>query len=143
VRFVAAAGGPGAVYDLWTYLIGLPSDQRGFDDNPSGDGTPNGLKFYLAKDPFVAAPQGIVPTTVQVEGATYPAISFVRREDTGGVVGVVLVAPTLAFAGDLGSAEVSATSQGDGTELVVMRSLTPLSSEPNQFFRVVATLPAE
>jgi autotransporter-associated beta strand protein len=143
LRFVAAAGGPGAVYDLWTYLNGLPADQRGFDDNPTGDGTSNGLKFYLGKNPNEASPQGIVATTVNVGGVIYPAVSFDRRENLGGVVGIVIVSPDLGFASDLGSVEVSSDSLGNGMEHVVVRSLVPLSQTPAQFFRVIASLPGE
>jgi autotransporter-associated beta strand protein len=143
MELIAVTDGPSAVFDLWGYLNALADGQRGFEDNPAGDGIQNGLKFLLGLDPNAATAQEISATTVNVGGTNYPAITFRRREDLGGVVGDVLVSASLDFATDLGSAEVSADSQGDGTELVVVRSLVSLSTQPNQFFRVTATLPTE
>jgi hypothetical protein len=135
--------GPAAEFDYWVYLNGLPGGMRGFDDDPAGDGTPNGLKFYLVLDPNIAAPQGITATTIDIGGVRYPAISFLRRQSLGGVEGNVLVSADLDFEVDLGSQELSAESQGDGTELVLVRSLVSLSAQPEQFFRVTATLPGD
>jgi hypothetical protein len=143
LEFIAVTDGPSAQFDLWALLSGLPDGQRGFEDNPSGDSIPNGLKFYLGLDGLSFSLQGITPTTVEVGGIVYPAITFHRRENLGGVIGGVQVASNLGFTPDLGSEEVSTVSQGDGTELVTVRSLVSLASQPDQFFRVTATLPAE
>jgi hypothetical protein len=53
----------------------------------------------------------------------------------------VHVATTLDFAGSLGSVELSAVDQGDGTELVTTRSAVSYLVEATQFLRVEATLP--
>ena len=71
------------------------------------------------------------------------AIVYVRRQALGGVAVDVLVSPDLEFATDLGSIEVSAVDNGDGTELVTVRSAVPTAQQPRQFFRLAATLPAE
>jgi hypothetical protein len=141
LRLLAASEGPLAEYDLWTFLNGVPEGQRGFGDNPSGDGTSNGLKFYLGLAPNMAVPQGIVPTTVEDGGVVYPGISFDRREELGGVTGFVVVSADLHFTTDLGSQEVSAVSLGNGLERVLVRSLVPLSESQSQYFRIFAAEP--
>ena len=102
---------------------------------------PNLLKFVLALDPHTGTPQGIAPTTVQEGEATYPAIVYVRRQALGGVAVQVLVAPDLGFTSDLGAVEVSVSDNGDGTELVTVRSAVSTAQQPRQFFRLAATLP--
>ncbi|MBE2213425.1 MAG: autotransporter-associated beta strand repeat-containing protein [Opitutaceae bacterium] len=141
LRFRVTGVGPTAEYTHWAHLEGLPPDQAGPDDNPAGDGVPNLLKFVLGLDPHAGTPQGIAPTTVQEGDATYPAIVYVRRQALGGVTVQVLVAPDLGFASDLGAVEVSVSDNGDGTELVTVRSAVSTAQQPRQFFRLAATLP--
>lgn len=143
LRFVAVADGPSAVFDMWAILEGLPPGQRDPEDNPSGDGIKNLMKFVLGIDPQATEAEGIVASTVDAGGGEYPAIAFTRRQDLGGVIVDVLVSDSLDFDNLFDWVEVSATDQGDGTDLVVVRSTVPLSEEPNQFFRVAATIPAE
>jgi autotransporter-associated beta strand protein len=142
LKFHVTGVGPTAEYTHWAYLEGLPPGLDGPDDNPAGDGVPNLLKFVLALDPNAATPQGIAPTTVQEGDASYPAIVYIRRKALGGVTVDVLVAPDLEFATLLGAVEVSATDNGDGTELVTVRSAVSTAQQPRQFFRLAATLPA-
>jgi rhamnogalacturonan endolyase len=143
LQFIAVSDGPSAVFDLWAIFEGLPPDQRGPEDNPSGDGIKNLMKFVLVIDPNATEAEGIVPTTVDADGGEYPAIAFTRRQNLGGVVVDVLVSDSLDFEDLFGWVEVSATDQGDGSDLVVVRSTVPLSEEPNQFFRIAATIPIE
>ena len=134
--------GATAEYTHWAHLEGLPPGLDGPEDNPAGDGVPNLLKFVLALDPNTAAPQGIAPTTVQEGDTSYPAIVYIRRQALGGVTVDVLVSPDLGFATLLGAVEVSAVDNGDGTELVTVRSTVSTADQPHQFFRLAATLPA-
>ena len=86
---------------------------------------------------------GIAASTIVVGGQAYPAVTFVRRIDLGGVTTQVLASPDLSFSTLLAVEPVSVTPLGDGMEEVVVRSAVPLSQRPNQFFRLAATLPAE
>lgn len=141
LRFVVTGAGASAEFTHWAHLAGLPAGQAGPEDNPSGDGIPNLLKFVLGLDPTTATSEGLVATTVEAEAGAYPAVAFVRRKELGGIQVEVLVAPDLHFTTDLGAVEVSATDNGDGTETVVVRSAVPASEQPTQFFRIAATLP--
>ena len=84
---------------------------------------------------------GILATTVVVGSERFPAVTFVRRLDLGGVTFGVLTSADLAFASLLGVEQVSATAVGAGLEQVVIRSVVPLAERANQFFRLAATLP--
>ena len=141
LRFRVTGVGATAEYTHWADLEGLPPGLDGPEDNPAGDGVANLLKFVLGLDPLAATPQGIAPTTVQEGDSTYPAIVYTRRQALGGVTVDVLVAPDLEFATLLGAVEVSAVDNGDGTELVTVRSAVSTAQQPQQFFRVAATLP--
>ena len=110
-------------------------------DDPDNDGLVNLLEFVLARDPLQTNVSGIIATTVVVDGQRFPAVTFVRRLDLGGVTFGVLTSADLAFASLLGGEQVSATAIDVGLEQVVIRSLVPLAQRPNQFFRLAATLP--
>jgi len=142
LRLRVTGVGPTAEYTHWAYVEGLSPGLDGPEDNPAGDGVPNLLKFVLALDPQASTPQGIAPTTVQDGDATYPAIVYIRRQALGGVTVDVLVAPDPGFTTLLGAVEVSAVDNGDGTELMTVRSAVPTAVQPHQFFRLAATLPA-
>ena len=47
----------------------------------------------------------------------------------------------LDFSNTLGAVEISAVDQGDGTELVTVRSAVSYAVQPKQFLRLEATLP--
>jgi hypothetical protein len=79
---------------------------------------------------------------VQQGAHTYPAVAFVRRADVGGVTVVVEIASSLAFEALHAPVQVSSTPDSDGTALVIVRSSTSLAAQPNQFFRLSATLPS-
>ncbi|HEY0943680.1 MAG TPA: Ig-like domain-containing protein [Opitutaceae bacterium] len=141
LRFRITGAGASAHYTHWAYLAGLPGDRRAPEDDPDGDGAPNLLEFVLATDPLAGEAASIAALTVLVEGVEYPAIRFVRRQDIGGVTVAVQASASLEFGALLPTTEVSATPQGDGTDLVVVRSTTPLSNEARQFLRVIAHFP--
>ena len=142
VKFTAVPTGPGAAFDLWGILEGLPPGQRGPNDDSEGDGTPNLIEFALALNASAVDAPALMPTTVQVSGQTYPAVAFVRRADIGGVTVAVEIASSLAFSSLHAPVEVSSTPQSDGTVLIIVRSSTSLAAQPNQFFRLSATLPS-
>ena len=141
LAFLVTGTGPTAAYTDWAYQAGLPADQQGAADDPDNDGLVNLLEFVLARDPLRTNVPGIIATTVVVDGQRFPAVTFVRRLDLGGVTFGVLTSADLAFASLLGVEQVSSTAIDVGLEQVVIRSLVPLAQRPNQFFRLAATLP--
>ena len=141
LAFLVTGTGPTAAYTDWAYQAGLPADQQGAAQDPDNDGLVNLLEFVLARDPLRTNVSGIIATTVVVDGQRFPAVTFVRRLDLGGVTFGVLTSADLAFASLLGVEQVSSTAIDVGLEQVVIRSLVPLAQRPNQFFRLAATLP--
>jgi autotransporter-associated beta strand protein len=141
VKFTAVPTGPGAAFNLWTVLEGLPAGQSGPADDGDGDGLPNVLEFALGLDPSAVDQPDIITTTIQHGGSAYPAFAYVRRADVGDAQVKAEISTTLDFTSTLPPVEVSSTPQSDGTVLVVVRSSATLAAEPNQFFRLVALLP--
>jgi autotransporter-associated beta strand protein len=141
LQFLVTGIGPTADYTHWTYTSGLPEGQRGATDDPDGDGIANLLEFVTATDPLLANAQRLAVETVDDAGIVYPAIRFRRRVNVGGVSMSVHVSPAVDSTVSLDSLELFASSLGDGTEEVVVRSAAPLAAEPRQFFRLTATLP--
>ena len=143
LQFLITGSGPTAAYTDWAYRAGLPADQQGPAQDPDNDALTNLLEFVLDRDPLHTNVSGIAASTIVVGGQAYPAVTFVRRIDLGGVTTQVLASPDLSFSTLLAVEPVSVTPLGDGMEEVVVRSAVPLSLRPNQFFRLAATLPAE
>ena len=136
LAFLVTGAGPTAAYTDWAYQAGLPPDQQGPADDPDFDGLVNLLEFVLARDPLRTNVAGILATTVVVGSERFPAVTFVRRLDLGGVTFGVLTSADLAFASLLGVEQVSATAVGAGLEQVVIRSVVPLAE------RAESVLPA-
>jgi hypothetical protein len=131
LQFLVTGSGPAAAYTDWAY-----------QQDPDGDGLANVLEFVLGTHPLRPNAEPIAATTVAIDGQTYPAISFPRRRDLVGVGASVQASSDVAGHALLDTDVVSQVAQGDGTDLVVIRSLVPLSEQPRQFFRLVATYPA-
>jgi autotransporter-associated beta strand protein len=142
LQFLITGSGPTAAYTDWAHRAGLPADQQGAAQDPDNDGLTNLLEFVLDRDPLRTSVSGIAASTIVVAGQAYPAVSFARRIDLGGVTTEVLASPDLSFSNLLAVEPVSVTPLGGGMEEVVVRSAVPLSQRPNQFFRLAATLPA-
>src|SRR5262249_41804585 len=141
LAFLVTGTGPTAAYTDWAYQTGLPADQRGAADDPDNDGLVNLLEFLLATNPLQTNVSGIIATTVGVDGERFPAVTFARRLDLGGGTFGVRTSAGLAFARLLDVGQVPATAAGAGLEQVVIRSVVPLTQQPNQFFRLAGTLP--
>ena len=107
LAFLVTGAGPTAAYTDWAYQAGLPADQQGAAQDPDNDGLVNLLEFVLARDPLQTNVSGIIATTVVVDGQRFPAVTFVRRLDLGGVTIGVLTSADLAFASLLGVEQVS------------------------------------
>ena len=129
-------------YD-WLVARGLPAGRASVTADPDGDGVPALAEFALRAD-GAGAPL-LVATTVELDGEVYPAVRYTRRRALGRVeLRVETRAGDLDFAAASGTEAaqtVTLTDRGDGFDEILARSATPLSAEPRQFFRAVATLP--
>lgn len=133
-------GLPDAAFNAWA--ADLPAGARGPADDADGDGLANLLEFALGLNGAATDAENSTVSALAVEGADYPAITYQRRIDRGGVAVDVLVSASLSFDPLLGSVEISTTPAAAGFETVVVRSLVPLSAQPHQFFRLTASLPS-
>jgi hypothetical protein len=95
----------------------------------------------LGTDATAAGPDAISLVSVTDGGVDYPALRYTRRINRGDVTTEVRTSAALDFAVSLGSVEMSVTPQGDGTEIVTVRSGVPFTQEPRQFLRLFVTLP--
>ncbi|MES2925055.1 MAG: Ig-like domain-containing protein [Verrucomicrobiota bacterium] len=127
-------------YD-WLASHGLTPAHASAGVDSDGDGTANLLEFVFDTDPFVAGPAPVEIITAIANQVSYPAVRFTRLQARGGVVVTVQVSENLTFSPADATIEVSATPQGDGTEVVVARSPLAMTQASRQFFRVQATLP--
>lgn len=143
LQFLVTGAGPTAAYSHWVYRNGLPPEQAGAGDDPDRDGLANLLEFALGRPPLEAGNDGVLATTVEIDGVGYPAVRFRRPLDRGGVTIDVLASADLAFTSLSGTEQVSATPAGDGLEEALVRSLVPLAEQGRQFFRLEATLPLD
>lgn len=141
--FLVTGAGPTAEFTHWGHLQNLPEGQRGAGDDPDDDGIANLLEFAQASDPLVPNPDGLIATTVEVEGVAYPAVRFRRRSTLGGVGVAVNAASDLLFAQPLSTVEEAAIPVDATTDDVLVRSVVPTTQEAHQFFKLTATLPAE
>ena len=128
-------------FEGWAGANGLPAGQDGPADDADGDGESNLLEFVLAQNPMAGGARTTQLTNISSGGEEYPALRFTRRIIRGNVDVAVRVSTDLNFGSDLGAVEISATSQGDGTELVIVRSAVPYSVAPKQFLRIDASQP--
>ena len=133
---------PAAGYWAW---IGTFTLAPGLDAplaDPDGDGVANLLEYALGLDPVVPAPAGISSLIVSDGGIDYPAIRYVRRTSATDVAVQVEVATDLGFGPLLSGAQVAvAPGAVAGTEVVTVRSSTPVSAGARQFFRLRCVLP--
>jgi rhamnogalacturonan endolyase len=142
LTFTITSDGSGwAAYNAWVATSGLPAGSSGPSDDFDGDGSSNLLEFILGSDATVAGPTAVSLVKVTDAGVDYPALRYTRRIARGDVKIETRAATTLDFATSLGSVEMSVTPQGDGTEVVIVRSAAPFLQEPRQFLRLFVTLP--
>ena len=125
----------------WLTTHGIPPARASALADEDDDGTGNLLEFVFDTDPGVAGPSPVETLTTNVGQVTYPAVRFTRRQARGGVVVNVQVSEYPTFSPAVAAIEVSATPQGDGTEVVVARSPLAMSEASRQFLRVRAMLP--
>lgn len=127
---------PSDTFATWPDLATVPAHLRGPDDDPDGDGLKNILEYALALPPGTPGGNPTAGGSVSVSGQSYPAITFVRRKSLPDVTLTIQATADLSFTDGIGTAIVSTTDNGDGTETVVARSTVPRSAASGQFLRV-------
>ncbi|MFM8356988.1 MAG: hypothetical protein ACKOET_00380, partial [Verrucomicrobiota bacterium] len=131
---VEAAADP---FTTWAAAAGLSGSQALPGADPDLDGANNLAEFYYATDPgSPAASPAFEAASLPVGPLTHPSITFIRRRQAGSARLTVAIASSLSFADDLGSTGVSVTLLDAEREQVVIRSNTPDSVQPHQFFRL-------
>ncbi|MGC4074670.1 MAG: autotransporter-associated beta strand repeat-containing protein [Nibricoccus sp.] len=142
LTFTITSDGSGwNAFNSWAATSGLPPGSNGPSDDFDGDGSSNLLEFILGTDATAAGADAVSLVKITDGGQEYPALRYTRRVARGDVKIETRAATALDFAVSLGSVEVSVTPQGDGTELVIVRSAAPFLQEPRQFLRLFVTLP--
>ena len=137
-----AAVGPGnGLPDWWENHYFGATNQNPLGQ-PASDGLSAFLKFTLGQNPQVASTGAALAKTfvINPDGNSYPTLTFVRAKDAAATL-----IPEQSLNGGAwqsGAAylvTVSTTDLGDGTEQVIVRSLTPLPAAANLSFRLHAT----
>lgn len=129
-----------SVFESWISQSGAKVEDSKAGDDPDNDGLTNLLEFIFDTNPMSSNESSAVVSSVELEGETYPTLTFPVQRLRGEVSVTVRASTSLAFVDSLGTTEVSRTPETASTDTVVMRSLVPVSIEPTQFLRVEATL---
>ena len=105
--------------------------------DPDGDGFSNLLEYAFLGNPLINASL-ITHSTVDSGGLTYPSVTYLQRIPSTDLTYTSQLSGDLA-GWDEGSSfliEESSIDQGNGSALVTVRSLTPVSGSNRQFLRV-------
>ncbi len=108
-------------FATWASGIGLdgsPGKEDGFDDDPDGDGVPNGLEWILGGHPL--APDGGSLITTSATAAGGLTLAFTRNEDSIGQATLVVEYDTDLDGTWAGSATVEDVSSGPDANGVVV-----------------------
>jgi autotransporter-associated beta strand protein len=142
VSFTVTSDGSGqTAYLTWAGGYVFPTGLEGPAADADGDGQSNLLEFILGQNPLAGGVENVTLITVSEGGADYPALRFTRRIARGDIALEVRVNTDLDFADSLGAVLLSAVDQGNGTELVTVRSAASYAVQPKQVLRLEATLP--
>ena len=113
--------------------------------DPDGDGVPNLLEYALNLSPRVAGVAGL-PTvgSTAINGSTYLSLTYTKFIANTDIAYLPQVSGDLVAwnSGTNYLATVSTTNNPDGlTQTVVVRDLTPLSTNGRRFIRLSVTTP--
>ncbi|HYG23331.1 MAG TPA: hypothetical protein VEH04_11155 [Verrucomicrobiae bacterium] len=137
---MTSAGGES--FSGWASNYSFPPGQSDPEDDADGDGIKNAFEFYFGSNPTSAA-SGAMPsgTSVNVGGQNYPAITFVRSKNAGGVTMLPQASSDLNFSNSLGTVIESVVDLGNGTERVTVRSTVNSATHAAQFLRIQLEIP--
>lgn len=145
---ILRGGSPGApepdLLIFGDYLVNFFSSEELVDiaisgplADPDNDGYSNLLEYALQGDP-TRKDSLVNYATVETNGVSYPSITFIQRIPSSDLTYVPQLSADLSEwnDGDNHLVEHSSSDQGDGTFIVTVRSLAPLSESTTQFLRV-------
>ncbi len=115
-------------FDDWAAANGLdgsPGKDAGFDDDPDGDGVPNGLEWILGGNPLDGQSGSLVTTTTTAGGGL--TLSFSRNENSIGQA-TLTVEYNATLTNPWNTATIGATSSGpdaNGVTVTIDTTATP------------------
>ena len=123
-------------FAAWATAAGLSGPNATADADPDGDGFSNLAEFALGSSPTAKdqRPRFIVGTFT-LNGEEFPTVTYTRRPNAGTVRIVVRYSNSLAFPGEDPAPGVGLSMLGD-LEAVTVRSWTPVTGSPQQFFQI-------
>lgn len=131
-------------YEQWADSFALIGTDRDPLESPAGDGVSNLVKYGLGLDPNVPSGGEAPYVIVEDGGEEYFALRFTRPSGQTDLTTTGEVSTTLdpnLWSDDPGDVETLIEDNGDGTETVTIRALTPMSSGVRVFLRAVFALP--
>ncbi|HEY9509615.1 MAG TPA: immunoglobulin domain-containing protein, partial [Verrucomicrobiae bacterium] len=131
-----------ATFDQWANAFTFPAGQSDPEDDADGDGIKNAFEYYFGSNP-TSAVSGAMPTgsSVNVGGQNYPAITFIRSKNTGGVTLIPQASSNVNFSQLFGTVVDSVVDLGNGTERVTIRSTVNSATQATQFLRIQLSIP--
>jgi len=124
-------------FAAWATAAGLSGPNAAADADPDGDGFSNLDEFAYGSSPTAAdqRPRFVIGSH-RLNGQDFPTVTYTRRPHTGTVRIVVRTSNSLVFRPD---ASATGVGQGQAGELesVTVRSGTPISDSPQQFFQLL------
>jgi hypothetical protein len=124
--------------------LGTPSIS-GANATPAGDGVSNLMKYALDLSPFVPTTTGLPKVgIINISGSNYLTLTYTQVIADADISYIVQVSGDLKTwkSGSSYTSTVSTTNNGNGTQTVVVRDLTPIStSATKRFIQLEVTLP--
>jgi hypothetical protein len=125
------------------FRFDAPASLTAPEADPDGDELISFGEYAFGRSPLLSDGDGVVAPTSVTEGAqTYPAITFSQRAEIQDVAYAASVSSDLSSwsATSDGTLEVGRTAtDSQGMQRVTIRSTTPATVAPRQFFRVSAS----
>lgn len=128
-RYLAAAAGGGS-YAAWIAGFDVPAELSGPNDDASGDGVPNLIKYAIGADPTVASLDGLPQSVTETVGDEVYQVLTVQKNPDAEVL-FLLEASTDLITWNPDPSNVSLIDHGDGLEYRV-----PVTNQPRLFLRL-------
>lgn len=128
-------------YDEWITSFDVPEGLRGPEQDASGDGVLNLIKFALGQDPRVATREGLPSISIEeLDEDSYLTITMSKNPLAAGITFNVEISPDLEI-WNSGSEEIVILE--DSPELLKVRSASALTAETKQFMRITMSVEGE